>query len=70
MWQAWALLEAEQGDPSLVRKLFRKGLEVSPRCGCGWVGGCGCCMYDMYVLLVVVYKNNIKNIKKEQIKKQ
>ncbi|KAL4435899.1 hypothetical protein ABPG77_000661 [Micractinium sp. CCAP 211/92] len=31
LWQAWALMEQKQGDRTLVRPLFRRGLEASPR---------------------------------------
>ena len=31
LWQAWALMEQRQGDRAMVRPLFRRGLEVSPR---------------------------------------
>ena len=31
LWQAWALMEAEQGDVTAVRYLFKKGIEASPR---------------------------------------
>lgn len=32
LWQAWALMEARLGsEPSLVRRLFARGLEASPR---------------------------------------
>jgi len=32
LWQAWALLEQRnRTDPSIVRSLFKRGLEVSPR---------------------------------------
>lgn len=31
LWQAWALMEKRQGDASVVRSLFRRGLAVSPR---------------------------------------
>lgn len=31
LWQAWALMESKQGDSSLVRPLFQRGLSVSPR---------------------------------------
>jgi hypothetical protein len=31
LWQAWAVMEARQGDPTAVRYLFKRGLEASPR---------------------------------------
>ncbi|GIL88660.1 hypothetical protein Vretimale_17253 [Volvox reticuliferus] len=31
LWQAWAVLEAKQGDPTAVRYLFRKALGANPR---------------------------------------
>lgn len=31
LWQAWALMEASQGDSSAVRYLFKRGLEAGPR---------------------------------------
>ncbi|KAI3436107.1 hypothetical protein D9Q98_002165 [Chlorella vulgaris] len=31
LWQAWALMEQRQGDNSIVRALYKRGLEVSPR---------------------------------------
>jgi hypothetical protein len=31
LWQAWAVLEAKQGDPAAVRYLFKKGLMANPR---------------------------------------
>ncbi|PNW79465.1 hypothetical protein CHLRE_09g416200v5 [Chlamydomonas reinhardtii] len=31
LWQAWAVLEAKQGDPTVVRYLFRKALGANPR---------------------------------------
>lgn len=31
LWQAWALMEQKQGDRSVVRALFKRGLEASPR---------------------------------------
>lgn len=31
LWQAWAVMEARQGDPSAVRYLFKKALGANPR---------------------------------------
>ena len=31
LWQAWAIMEARQGDQAAVRYLFKRGLEASPR---------------------------------------
>lgn len=31
LWQAWALMEQRQGDKAMVRPLYNRGLEVSPR---------------------------------------
>jgi len=31
LWQAWAVLEAKQGDPTAVRFLFKKALVANPR---------------------------------------
>jgi len=31
LWQAWAVMEAKQGDPSAVRYLFKKALAANPR---------------------------------------
>jgi hypothetical protein len=31
LWQAWAVLEARQGDPTAVRYLFKKALTANPR---------------------------------------
>ncbi|KAG2482122.1 hypothetical protein HYH03_018929 [Edaphochlamys debaryana] len=31
LWQAWAVTEANQGDPSQVRNLFRRALGANPR---------------------------------------
>lgn len=31
IWHAWAGMEASQGDPTVVRYLFRRGLEANPR---------------------------------------
>ena len=31
LWQAWALMEAKQGDKTAVRYLFKRGLEANPR---------------------------------------
>lgn len=31
LWQAWALMEASQGDSSAVRYLFKRGLDAGPR---------------------------------------
>ncbi|KAG1665983.1 hypothetical protein FOA52_010081 [Chlamydomonas sp. UWO 241] len=31
LWQAWAVLEAKQGDPTAVRYLFKRALGVNPR---------------------------------------
>lgn len=28
LWQAWALMEQRQGDNSIVRALYKRGLEV------------------------------------------
>ncbi|GAX78832.1 hypothetical protein CEUSTIGMA_g6269.t1 [Chlamydomonas eustigma] len=30
LWQAWAVLEAKQGDPTAVRYLFKRALGVNP----------------------------------------
>jgi hypothetical protein len=31
LWQAWAVMEAKQGDKSAVRYLFKKALGANPR---------------------------------------
>ncbi len=31
LWQAWAVLEAKQGDKAAVRYLFKKALGANPR---------------------------------------
>jgi hypothetical protein len=31
LWQAWAVMEAKQGDRSAVRYLFKKALGANPR---------------------------------------
>ena len=31
IWHAWAGMEAEQGDPTVVRYLYRRCLEANPR---------------------------------------
>lgn len=31
IWHAWAGMEASQGDPTVVRYLYRRGLEANPR---------------------------------------
>ncbi len=31
LWQAWAVLEARQGDPTAVRYLFKKALGANPK---------------------------------------
>ena len=31
IWHAWAGMEASQGDPTVVRYLYRQGLEANPR---------------------------------------
>lgn len=31
LWQAWAVLEANQGDPTAVRYLFKKALKANPK---------------------------------------
>lgn len=37
LWQAWAVLEAKQGDPTAVRYLFKRALGVNPKSR--WVQG-------------------------------
>lgn len=41
LWQAWAVLEAKQGDPAAVRYLFKKALAANPRSRWVWLCGCG-----------------------------
>lgn len=31
LWVSWALMEAQQGDATAVRYLFKRGMEVGPR---------------------------------------
>lgn len=34
LWVSWALMEAQQGDATAVRYLFKRGLDVGPRSRC------------------------------------